>query len=94
MTSSRGGLPHISAAAVITIWSSSALAKLPAGVEAGFHKLLLTIVVLLSLSIASMVVGAALAKKLAPNSRDLRQLITSLVTLLGVGVGATVFLLR
>jgi hypothetical protein len=80
------------AMATTATWSSETLAKLPAAVESGFNGLLLTIGVLFSLSIASMVIGAALARKLAPSSRPTRQFIVSLFTLMGIGGGAFVAL--
>jgi len=94
MTPSKGRVISVSAIVAIAAWSSSAMAKLPAGVEPGFRRLLLTVAGLLALSVASMAVGAVLAKKIAPNNHDLRQLIISLITVLGIGGGAMLFLLR
>ncbi|WP_228720725.1 hypothetical protein [Nitrogeniibacter mangrovi] len=77
-------------AAALFNWSASAFAKLPEAAGSAFNHIYYAIGVFFAFGLASIFLSSILARKFAPGSRDLRQLVIVFVTVIGCGIGGFV----
>lgn len=74
-------------ALVLFSWTASALAELPEAAEGAFRHIYYSIGVFFAFGLTSMFFSSMLARKIAPRSRELRQLVVVFATIVGCGVG-------